>query len=217
VLGDGGAFYVAAGLNFGGDLFRDIIRPMLKRVEGDNADRVVEFGNYGFEISPLGFGFAINAAQPAKAVNYEVDSLIRAVAAWDPEVPHWNTAYMCLGNQRYKASHKYKLWNRNSFSQWLLVGWSPSEAGLGYHPISNPKMILAFAIFAARGTSVIALPAFAPKAIEAVALAKADRLPIRSVAQNCFKQVWPDFVTACLRNSGSEAKIVEAGLVTVRR
>ena len=91
VLGDGGAFHVAAGLNFGGDLFRDIIRPMLKRVEGDNADRVVELarheiGNYGFEISPLGFGFALNAAQPAKAVNYEVDSLIRAVGhvPWRP-------------------------------------------------------------------------------------------------------------------------------------
>jgi hypothetical protein len=79
------------------------------------------------------------------------------------------------------------------------------------------KSLAALAVFAVLGASVIALPAFAPKAIEAVALAKADRLPIRSVAQNCFKQVWPDFVTACLRNSGSEAKIVEAGLVTVRR
>jgi hypothetical protein len=48
------------------------------------------------------------------------------------------------------------------------------------------------------------------------ALAKADRLEVRSLAQNCFKQVWPNFATACLRNSNSEA-IVEARLVTARR
>ena len=64
MLGDVCPLYVAAGLNFGGDLFRDIIRPMLKRVEGDNADRVVELarheiGDYGFEISPLGCGFTL--------------------------------------------------------------------------------------------------------------------------------------------------------------
>jgi hypothetical protein len=81
------------------------------------------------------------------------------------------------------------------------------------------KSFAAFAIFAVLGASVIALPAFAPKveASEAVALAKADRLAVRSVPQNCFKQVWPDFATACLRNSGSEAKIVEARLVTAGR
>jgi hypothetical protein len=81
------------------------------------------------------------------------------------------------------------------------------------------KSLLAFAMFAALGTSVIALPAFAPnaKASEAFALVKADRLPIRSDAQNCFKQVWPDFATACLRTSNSEVKIVEARLVTARR
>ncbi|MDA9497246.1 hypothetical protein XI05_06790 [Bradyrhizobium sp. CCBAU 11357] len=74
-------------------------------------------------------------------------------------------------------------------------------------------------IFAALGTSVIALPAFAPKAkaSETVALAKADRLLVRSVAQSCLQQVWPDFATACLRSNGSEAKIVEARLVTARR
>ena len=81
------------------------------------------------------------------------------------------------------------------------------------------KSLLALAILAALGTSVIALPAFAPKAkaSEAVALAKADRLPVRSAAQTCFKQVWPDRATACLRSSGSETKIVEARIVTARR
>ena len=81
------------------------------------------------------------------------------------------------------------------------------------------KSLAALAAFAVLGASVIALPGFAPKAEarENVALAKADRLAIRSVPQNCVKQVWPDFATACLRNSGSEAKIVEARLVTSRR
>jgi len=55
------------------------------------------------------------------------------------------------------------------------------------------------------------------EATEAVASAKVDRLAVRSVPQNCFKQVWPDFAAASLRNSGSEAKIAEARLVTARR
>ena len=80
------------------------------------------------------------------------------------------------------------------------------------------KSLAALTVFAVLGASVIALPGFAPKVVagENVALAKADRLTIRSVPQNCAKQVWPDFATACLR-TGSEAKIVEARLVTVRR
>ena len=81
------------------------------------------------------------------------------------------------------------------------------------------KSLAALAVFAVLGASVIALPGFAPRveAGETVALAKADQLPIRSLAQHCVSQVWPDFATACLRISGSEAKIVEARLVTARR
>ena len=80
------------------------------------------------------------------------------------------------------------------------------------------KSLASFGILALLVASVIALPGFAPKAEPAapVALAKADRLEVRSLAQNCFKQVWPNFATACLRNSNSEA-IVEARLVTARR
>ena len=76
-----------------------------------------------------------------------------------------------------------------------------------------------FAILAVSGASMIALPSFAPKAEanEGLALAKSDRFAVRSPPQNCFKQTWPDFATACLRNSGSEAKIVKARLVTARR
>jgi hypothetical protein len=52
---------------------RKKIRPMLKRVEGDNADRVVELarheiGNYGFEICPLGFGFAFLGVPPVLGI-----------------------------------------------------------------------------------------------------------------------------------------------------
>jgi hypothetical protein len=81
------------------------------------------------------------------------------------------------------------------------------------------KSLAAVAIFAILGASVIALPWFAVKAeaSEDVALAKADRLPIQAPAQDCFKQVWPDFATSCLRNGGSQARIVEARLVTPRR
>ena len=86
-------------------------------------------------------------------------------------------------------------------------------------PTRSPmiKSLAAFALFAVLGASVIALPGFAPKveAGEAVVLAKADRLEVRPLA-NCFKQVWPNFATACLRNINSEA-IIEARLVTARR
>ena len=80
------------------------------------------------------------------------------------------------------------------------------------------KSLAALAVFALLGTSVIALPGFAPTAQtgEPVALAKTDRLEVRSLAQRCSKQVWPDFATACLRD-GNSAAIVEARLVTAHR
>ena len=67
--------------------------------------------------------------------------------------------------------------------------------------------------------SVIALPALAPKveAGEVAALAKGDRLEIRTAATNCSTQVWPNFAASCLRNTASEAKIQEVRLVTARR
>src|ERR1700692_2210243 len=64
---------------------------MLKRVEGYNADRGIELpgheiGDDGFEVCPLNFGFAVNGAQSAEAVYYEVDGLIRAIGH-DPRRP----------------------------------------------------------------------------------------------------------------------------------
>src|ERR1700739_1779550 len=97
--------------------------------------------------------------------------------------------------------------------------WSPRRGWL--YPQSAVQMIkslAAFAIFAVLAASVIALPGFAPKveAGEAVALAKGDRLEVRSLAQNCLKKFGPNSATACLRNRNSEA-IVEARLVPARR
>ena len=47
-----------------GDIFCDVLRPMLKRIEGDNADRVVEssrhqIDNDSFEVGPLDFRLAV--------------------------------------------------------------------------------------------------------------------------------------------------------------
>jgi hypothetical protein len=41
MLGDGDAFDIAAGLNFEGDIRRDVVRPVLKRVESGTARCVV--------------------------------------------------------------------------------------------------------------------------------------------------------------------------------
>ncbi|HXO72921.1 MAG TPA: hypothetical protein VN838_28525 [Bradyrhizobium sp.] len=79
------------------------------------------------------------------------------------------------------------------------------------------KSLTALAIFAFLGAAVIALPGFAPKveASETAALAKGDRLEVRSIAQNCSQQVWPNFDASCLRKG--EVMVREARLVTARR
>ena len=81
------------------------------------------------------------------------------------------------------------------------------------------KSFAAFGIFACLGASVIALSAFAPKAeaSEVAALAKGDRLAVRSAPIDCSRQVWPNFALPCLQDTSSERKIVEARLVTARR
>jgi hypothetical protein len=81
------------------------------------------------------------------------------------------------------------------------------------------KALAAFAVVAVSAASVVALPSFAPKAEanEALALVKSDRLAVRSSPQNCLEQTWPNLTTECLRNAGSDAKIVEARPVGTRR
>jgi hypothetical protein len=86
----------------------------------------------------------------------------------------------------------------------------------------QPKMVkslLALAIFALLGTSVIAFSGFSPKVQtgEAAALGKGDRLKVRVAASNCSTEVWPEFAASCLRSAGSGGKILEARLVTTRR
>jgi hypothetical protein len=81
------------------------------------------------------------------------------------------------------------------------------------------KSLAALAIFAVLGTSVIALPGFAPRvqAGEAAVLAKADRLTIHPVTRHCSNQNWPNIDAACLRYAASNATVHDARLVTARR
>ena len=104
----------------------------------------------------------------------------------------------------------------------MVVDRRNSQAGRDLVQQSEAQMIkslVAFGIFAVLGTSVVALPWLAPKAeaSETVVLAKSDRLEVRSFPQKCARQIWPDFAAACLRNSSSEASVVEARLVIARR
>jgi hypothetical protein len=81
------------------------------------------------------------------------------------------------------------------------------------------KSLAALAVFAFLGVAVLALPGFAPevKANEVVALAKADRLAVAPVAGNCASQIWPNIASTCLRQTGSDAAVREARLVTAHR
>jgi len=80
------------------------------------------------------------------------------------------------------------------------------------------KSCSALAIFALLGTSVVALPALAPKveASEAAVLAKADRLAVRASSLDCASQVWPHLTAPCLRTAGDGREVLEARLVTAR-
>jgi len=81
------------------------------------------------------------------------------------------------------------------------------------------KSLSALAIVLLLGASVMALPGFAPKveAGEVAAAPKADRLEVAAAVADCSAQVWPDIAASCLRHAGSEAKILQARVVTVRR
>ena len=68
MLGHGDTFDIASGLDFDGNGLRNVVRPMLKCVEGDNPDRIIELagqeiGDDGFEIRPLDLGFAVDACR----------------------------------------------------------------------------------------------------------------------------------------------------------
>ena len=81
------------------------------------------------------------------------------------------------------------------------------------------KAFSAIAIAAFIAAALTILPGFAPQ-VEAsvpVALAKGDRLDIRTAGPNCSQQAWPNFEASCLRVAGTKTTIREARLVTADR
>ncbi|AWM03054.1 hypothetical protein [Bradyrhizobium amphicarpaeae] len=80
------------------------------------------------------------------------------------------------------------------------------------------KSLMAFAILALLGASVIAVPGVAPRANadEPAALAKADRLPIPPGVPGCSSQIWPHLDPSCLRDVRSGMPVPEARLIAQR-
>ena len=81
------------------------------------------------------------------------------------------------------------------------------------------KAFSAIAVAAFVAAALTVLPGFAPQ-VEAsvpVALAKADRLDVKTVGRDCSQQAWPNFEASCLRTAGTKALIREARLVTAER
>ena len=68
------------------------------------------------------------------------------------------------------------------------------------------KALPAVAIAAFIAAAVTLLPGFAPRVEASVpeALAKADRLDIKTVGRACSEQAWPNFEAACLRNAATK-------------
>ncbi len=81
------------------------------------------------------------------------------------------------------------------------------------------KTISAVAVAASVAAGLTLLPGFAPKveASEPVALAKGDRLDIRTVGRDCSQQAWPNFESTCLRSAGSKTVVREVRLVSTDR
>jgi len=81
------------------------------------------------------------------------------------------------------------------------------------------KALSAIAFAALIATALTILPGFAPTVEASVpqALAKGDRLDIRTVGKDCSQNAWPNFEVTCLRAAGSKSLIREARLVTADR
>ncbi len=80
------------------------------------------------------------------------------------------------------------------------------------------KAISAIAIAAFIAAALTVLPGFAPKveASEPVALAKSDRLPVKTFSPNCAQQSWPNIEASCLK-AANNGLVREARLVTAER
>jgi hypothetical protein len=105
----------------------------------------------------------------------------------------------------------------------LALATSPPNETTGREgPPQGTVMIKAFSAVAAAAfiaAALTVLPGFAPQVEASVpqALAKGDRLPVRTVGKDCSQQAWPNFEASCLRAAGSQAVVREARLVTADR
>jgi hypothetical protein len=81
------------------------------------------------------------------------------------------------------------------------------------------KALSAIAVAACVAAALTVLPGFAPQVEASVpqALAKGDRLDIKSFGRECSENAWPNFEASCLRGAGSKAAIRQARLVTAER
>jgi hypothetical protein len=81
------------------------------------------------------------------------------------------------------------------------------------------KALSAIAVAAFIAAALTILPGFAPQvsASTPVALAKGDRLDIRTAGTTCSQQTWPNIEASCLRAADSKTTVREARLVTADR
>ena len=91
---------------------------------------------------------------------------------------------------------------------------------LGHMGTVMIKALSAIAIAAFVAAALTVLPGFAPQ-VEAStpqALAKGDRLDIKSFGRECSENAWPNFEASCLRVVGSKTTVVrQARYVTADR
>ncbi|WP_024578031.1 MULTISPECIES: hypothetical protein [unclassified Afipia] len=81
------------------------------------------------------------------------------------------------------------------------------------------KALSAVTIAAFVAAAMTILPSFAPPVEASVpqALAKADRLPIRTVSVPCAAQHWPTMDAACLHRSNWKSGVQPVRVVTTDR
>ncbi|TWA97000.1 hypothetical protein [Bradyrhizobium stylosanthis] len=81
------------------------------------------------------------------------------------------------------------------------------------------KTLSAIVLSACVAAALTLLPGFAPTVEASVpqALAKSDRLDIRSIGRDCSQQAWPNFEASCMRRAGTKADVRQARLVTADR
>ena len=82
------------------------------------------------------------------------------------------------------------------------------------------KALSAVAVAAFVAAALTVLPGFAPQVEASVpqALAKGDRLDVKSIGRDCSENAWPNFEASCLRVVGSKTTVVrQARFVTADR